>query len=170
MLEKYGLNIEYIVVGLAATILLLLIIVIGLLISHKKLKKSYKKFMSCGDGQSLEERFLDKFKVLDEVAEENKAIKLALKKLNEEQKKSITKVSLVKYDAFDETTGKLSSVIALLNDANNGVILNSVYSTRSGCYLYAKEIINGESYKVLTEEEKIALNDAIKNGKLDELN
>lgn len=170
MLEKYGLNIEYIVVGLAATILLLLIIVIGLLISHKKLKKSYKKFMSGGDGQSLEERFLDKFKVLDEVAEENKAIKLALKKLNEEQKKSITKVSLVKYDAFDETTGKLSSVIALLNDGNNGVILNSVYSTRSGCYLYAKEIINGESYKVLTEEEKIALNDAIKNGKLDELN
>ena len=170
MFEKYGLDIEYIVLALSAGLFILLIILIGLIISHIRLKKRYKKFMGGKDGQSLEARFLDKFKDLDEVIEENKAIKLALKKLGDEQKKSITKVSLVKYDAFDETTGKLSSVIVLLNDGNNGVILNSVYSSRSGCFLYTKEIINGESYKVLTEEEKIALKDAIENGKLDELN
>ena len=57
----------------------------------------------------------------------------------------------------------------LLNDGNNGVILNSVYSSKSGCFLYTKEIINGESYKY-NWRRKIALKDAIENGKLDELN
>ncbi len=170
MLEKYGLNIEYIVIALAASLLILLIITICLIISQRSLKKKYKNFMSSSNAQNLEEKFLEDFKNLEAVKQENKVVKIALKKLNEEQKKSYSKTSLVKYDAFDETTGKLSFVIALLNDGNNGVILNSVYSTRSGCFLYAKEIINGESYKVLTEEEKIALKEAIKSDKLDELN
>ena len=170
MFEKYGLNIEYIIVILAAVLFILLIILFCLLISHKRLKKKYKTFMGGGDALNLEEKFTERFMDLDAVIEENKAIKIALKKLNEAQKKGFSKSSIVQYDAFDETTGKLSFVIALLNDGNNGVILNSVYSTRSGCYLYAKEIINGESYKVITKEEKIALEDAIRSDKLDELN
>ena len=55
--------------------------------------------------------------------------------------------------------GKLSFALALLNQDNTGVVINAMHS-REGCFTYAKEIIKGESYIVLSEEEKEALNQA----------
>lgn len=166
MLGEYGLNIDYIVIALVGAILILLILIISLMISIKRLKKRYKRFMTGSDGKNLEERFEEKFDSLNTIVEENKAIKVALKKLNEIHKASFTKIGIVHYDAFNETSvGKLSFAIALLNEENNGVIMNSVYSTRGGCYLYAKEVINAEAFKVLTKEEKTALNEALANEK-----
>ena len=167
MLEEYGLNIDYIVIGLVGAIIILLILIISLMISIRRLNKKYRKFMSGSDGENLEKDLQEKFENLNTIIEENKAIKIALRKINENYKSSFTKIGIVHYDAFNETTtGKLSFTIALLNERNNGVIMNSVYSTRGGCYLYAKEIINGESYKVLTKEEKIALNEALASDKI----
>ena len=57
---------------------------------------------------------------------------------------------------FKEMGGKLSFSIALLNDNKTGFILNSVHSS-DGCYVYTKEIINGECAISLGEEEKKAL-------------
>lgn len=164
MLGEYGLSIDYIVIGLSVATLILLVIIINLLVSINKLKKRYNKFMSGDDGQNLEEKFADKFHNINIVSEENKAIKVAIKKISEIQKDSITKIGIVNYDAFNEETGKLSFVIVLLNDLNNGIIFNSVYSSRSGCYLYAKELVVGKSEKALTKEEKDAIRSAT-NGK-----
>ena len=58
--------------------------------------------------------------------------------------------------------GKLSFALALLDKNNNGFVLNAMHS-REGCYTYIKEIVNGESYIVLAEEEKNALNIALGN-------
>ena len=62
----------------------------------------------------------------------------------------------VMYDAFIQLGGMLSFCLALLDENNNGFILNSVHSAE-GCYSYTKEIINGESSISLGEEEKQAL-------------
>ena len=51
--------------------------------------------------------------------------------------------------------GKLSFAYALLNDENSGYIINSIHS-REGCYTYIKEIIKGESFIALSEEENEA--------------
>lgn len=56
--------------------------------------------------------------------------------------------------------GKLSYSLALLDENNNGFILNSVHSTE-GCYSYTKEIRNGQSSISLGEEEKQALDIAM---------
>ena len=161
MLANYGFDIDYIVIILSGISLLFLVLIIILFISLSRLKKKYKQFMQGSNAESLENKFIEDFKNIDGITEENKVIKIALKKLSESQKLSYSKMGIVQYDAFDDTTGKLSFIIALLNDGNDGVVLNSVYSVRGGCYLYSKEIINGESYKVLTEEEKMALKSAI---------
>jgi len=55
--------------------------------------------------------------------------------------------------------GKLSFSMALLDDKNSGCIITSVH-TREGCYTYVKEIIKGESFVVLSEEERKALEEA----------
>ena len=47
--------------------------------------------------------------------------------------------------------GKLSFALALLDNRNNGFIINAMHS-REGCYTYVKEIINGESYITLGDK------------------
>ena len=67
---------------------------------------------------------------------------------------------MVKYDAFDDVGGKLSFALAALDQGNNGIILNAVHS-RDNCFLYLKEIVKGESYVMLSQEEVEALRKAV---------
>ena len=80
------------------------------------------------------------------------------------QSMTYQKMGIVKYDAFREMSGKLSYALALLDKNNDGIMINSMYS-REGCYSYVKDIINGESSINMSEEEKEALNIAIKGDK-----
>ena len=66
------------------------------------------------------------------------------------------KMGLVKYDAFNQMGGQLSFCLAMLDENNNGFILNSVHSTE-GCYSYTKEIKKGECAIDLGKEETEAL-------------
>ena len=76
--------------------------------------------------------------------------------------KKIFLIGLVKYDAFNEMGGKLSFSLALLNETNNGFVMNAVHS-REGCYTYVKEIIDGNAIIMLSEEEKEALDQRCSN-------
>ncbi len=58
--------------------------------------------------------------------------------------------------------GKLSFSLALLDQKNDGFIINAMHS-REGCYTYIKEIVDGNSIIVLAEEEKNALDIAMGN-------
>ena len=75
------------------------------------------------------------------------------------------KMGLVRYDAFSQMGGQLSFCLALLDENDNGFILNSVHSTE-GCYSYTKEIKGGEYNNpnvTLSEEEMEALGIAKNN-------
>ena len=74
------------------------------------------------------------------------------------------KYGLIKYDAFQEMGGKLSFSLAMLNEKNDGFVLNAVHS-REGCYTYVKEIIDGNSIITLAEEEQQALDAALESNK-----
>ena len=71
------------------------------------------------------------------------------------------KMGLIKYDAFHEMGGKMSFSLAMLDERDNGFIINAMH-TREGCYTYIKEIVDGNSIIVLSEEEQEALNRAMK--------
>ena len=47
-----------------------------------------------------------------------------------------------------------------ISPAISGFVLNAIHS-REGCYTYVKEIVKGESYIVLGQEEKDALRQAV---------
>ena len=59
--------------------------------------------------------------------------------------------------------GKLSFVLALLDKDNTGFLLNAIHS-RENCFMYIKEIVNGESYVMLSSEEVEALKKAVNYG------
>lgn len=120
--------------------------------------------MQDSQGASLERLFVNKFSQVDELNQKTKEIDQKIAAIDETLLGTYQKIGIVKYDAFD-MGGKLSFALALLNDKNDGFIINSMHSTREGCYTYAKEIIKGESFIVLAEEEKQALEMAV-NSKL----
>lgn len=163
LLNSIGLgtiDFSYVFIGLVAALIILLILLIATMCKLGNLKKKYEKFMSGKDAKSLEKDIIGLY-------EDNKFLKVAAEKdkkdirmLYKKFETSYQKCGIVKYDAFQQMGGKLSFSLALLNENNDGFILNSVHST-DGCYSYTKEIKNGESAISLGEEEKQALEKAM---------
>lgn len=163
LLEQIGLeNIDpaYFLLGLIIICLGLLVYIITVNKKITILTEKYKQFMSGKDGKSLEQTISRRFSQIDTVMLDNKEINEKIDEINEKMINVFQKIGIVKYDAFNEMGGKLSFAIALLDQENTGFVLNSMHS-REGCYTYIKEIIKGESYVVLGEEEKEAVQKAI---------
>ncbi|NLK26850.1 MAG: DUF4446 family protein [Clostridiales bacterium] len=154
-------NLNYIILGLLAFSSILFITMIVLLVKQSKLNRKYKKFMEGSDGKTLEDQILNRFNDIDILKSDVKLLHSELEKIQENLLITYQKMGIVKYDAFREMGGKLSFVLALLDNNNTGIILNSVHSSREGCYTYLKEIIKGESFLELSEDEKKALDLAI---------
>lgn len=154
-----GLDAGYLVIGMAVMILLLLIVIVLLTVQMKKTKKLAKRldrFTTGKDGKSLEEDiaalFEDNHFLKNQVDTNRKDIRALFKNMES----AYQKMGMVKYDAFNQMGGQLSFCLAMLDENNNGFILNSVHSTE-GCYSYTKEIKNGESALDLGKEEAEAL-------------
>ena len=149
MISQYlGFDSDYIIIGLAALVLILIILMIINVVQMSKLKKSYKIFMKGKNAKTLEDTLIKRLNQVDDLINANSA--------NEKNQK----MGLVKYDAFNEMGGKLSFSLAMLDVKNNGFIINAMH-TREGCYTYIKEIIDGNSVIVLSGEEQEALNNAM---------
>lgn len=155
--EFLGFDSDYIIIGLAAFCLVLLILVIVDMVQTSKLRKKYQSFMSGKNAKSLEDTLITRLNQVDQLLEANAANEKSIEKLFCQMKHTFQKVGLVKYDAFNEMGGKLSFSLALLNESDDGFVMNAVHS-REGCYTYIKEIVGGNSIIVLAEEEQEALN------------
>ena len=151
-----SLDLGYFLAAVAVLVLLLIILLIVQMVKVGKLRKRLDRFLTGKDGQSLEEEIASLFEdnnFLKSNAEKNKKdIRTLYKRLET----AYQKMGLIKYDAFSQMGGQLSFSLALLDENNNGFILNSVHSTE-GCYSYTKEIKNGECALELGKEEAEAL-------------
>ena len=163
LFNQFGIDIGYVIIGVAAAALLELILIIVLFAKNSGLKKKYKKFMTGAEGSNLEKLVIQKFERLEQIEIEETKIEKQIKKIEKSFVHTYQKMGIVKYDAFKELGGQLSFALALLDKEDNGFLLNAMHSTREGCYTYVKEIIHGEASVVLSEEEKEALEKA-KNG------
>jgi len=70
--------------------------------------------------------------------------------------KGLQKISVVRFNPFNDTGGDQSFAIACLDAQNNGFTLTSLF-TREGTRIYSKPIENSESTYPLTSEEKEAI-------------
>lgn len=160
--EYLGIDLDYIVIGLAALVLILIILMIINVVQMRKLKKKYKMFMNGKDAKSLEDVLSKRLNHIDALIQSNSANEKNIEKIFKNMKFTYQKMGLVKYDAFHEMGGKLSFSLAMLNEKNDGFVMNAMHS-REGCYTYIKEIVDGNSIIVLAEEEKEALEMAKKS-------
>ena len=155
--DLLGFDSDYIIIGLTVIVVILLVLYIVNIVQTNKLKKRYNIFMSGKNAKTLEDTLIKRLDQVDTLIAANSTNEKNIDKLFSNMKFTFQKVGLVKYDAFHEMGGRLSFSLALLNETDDGFVMNAVHS-REGCYTYIKEIVGGNSIIVLAEEEQEALN------------
>ena len=158
-----GMDTGFLFIGLI--VLFVMVIVLMVMVTKqnrqmRQLKTRVDKFMGGKSARGLEETIvtlLDDYEMLKENAKDNAR---DIKTIYKNMRSAYQKMGIVKYDAFQQMGGQLSFCLALLDEDNNGFIINSVHSTE-GCYSYTKEIREGESDVPLGKEEEEAMRIAL---------
>jgi len=158
-----GFDLGYLFIGMIVLFILLIVVIVLLVLQIKKsnrLKQRLDKFVTGKDGKSLEKDIIALYEDNKFLKSDTDKNKKDIATLYKNMESAFQKMGLVKYDAFNQMGGQLSFCLALLDENNNGFIINSVHSTE-GCYSYTKEIKNGESVLPLGTEEEEALSIAL---------
>lgn len=158
-----NMNFEFNVFYAIILVINILLVIIYILNSIKltKLRKNYSDFMTkLGKGNNINDMLQDYVKSVEDIKKENGEIELYCKRLDEDSKKNLKKIGMIRYNAYKDTGSDLSFALAILNDNNTGIVLNGIYG-RDTSNIYAKPITEGNSKYVLSKEEKEALEKAI---------
>ena len=68
--------------------------------------------------------------------------------------------ALVRYDAYNEMSGRQSTSIALLDSRGSGIVISSIHH-RDQARLYAKQVVGGRAELELSPEEEEAMRAAL---------
>lgn len=151
---------------LTTMIIILFVGFIILLVNNVKMNNKYKNFMKkLGNGKNIEEDLENIMYKVDRVEKQNAEIMNFCKGLDEDLSKCIQKVGIVRYSAFKDTGSDLSFTVALLDENNDGVVFNGIYS-REMSNIYAKPVEKGNSKYTLSNEELQAIDRAINSNNL----
>ena len=102
---------------------------------------------------SLQGRIDDLHKAVDEVA-------AALTRVDRRVDESVSKTSIVRYDAYQDTGGHQSASVALLDSARSGVVVSAIQG-RDYARIYVKELDRGRAPVALSPEEQEAVERAM---------
>ena len=163
MIDVFGLFSINALYPILVLLILLIAAFVMILNFNKKLKdltRRYELFMGGRDAKTMEEVITGKLNEIEDIKVKEFKNSTDIAEIFDRLEKTVCKVGLVKYDAFNKMGGKLSFSLAMLNEKSSGVILNSMHGPE-GSYVYMKEIVNGQSYVALGEEEQKALNLAL---------
>ena len=72
---------------------------------------------------------------------------------------AVSRTAVLRYDAFNETSGRQSSTVALLDDRGDGVLISAILQ-REQARVYAKPVVGGRSALDLSPEEIAAMEEA----------
>lgn len=148
-------------IALSVIVILLVIGLVIAIIKCNKISKKYTEFMKkLGNGKNIEEDLENYMYRVERVEKQNAEILNYIKNVDNDLNKCIQKIGIVRYNAFQDTGSDLSFALALLDEKNNGVVLNGIYS-REMSNIYAKPVENGKSKYTISEEENLAIEKAI---------
>jgi Protein of unknown function (DUF4446) len=102
---------------------------------------------------SLQARIDDLHRAVDEIA-------AGLARVDRRVDESVSKTSIVRYDAYEGTGGHQSASIALLDRGRNGVVVSAIQG-RDYARIYMKELDHGRASVALSPEEEEAVERAM---------
>ena len=159
----------FLIIVLAINIILLFMVIISS-IRIKNINKKTSEFMrKLGTGKDIREdleKYMDRIVDLESgLSETNIHCKQIDKRLNS----CVQKIGIVRYNAYKDSGSNLSFAVALLDEKNDGVVFNGIYS-REMSNIYAKPISKGKSSYTMTEEETEAVLKAMNDSGIQRVN
>jgi hypothetical protein len=103
---------------------------------------------------SLQSRIDGLHRTVDEVA-------AALARLERRVDSTVSRLAVVRYDAYENTGGHQSASVALLDNSRSGVVLSAIQG-RDYARIYVKELDDGRAAVSLSPEEQEAVDRAMK--------
>jgi len=126
-----------------------------------KMRDHYRHLISRTKRKSIDEILDEILKQGEIISKEQQILKKELQDVQLHLKNSIQKIGLTRFNAFGKAEGEQQSfVLALMNENNNGVVVNFIY-IHEGIRVYSKTIKAGKGEKhELSAEEKEAVEKA----------
>lgn len=136
--------------------LISLIIAIVCLIRSGKVIRNYRSMMTGMEGKNLEEVMTSHVKTVNKIFSKTLEIESEYKATKKMAERSLQKLGVVRFNAFDNTGSDLSFAIALLDYSNDGLVISGLFG-RDETRTYAKPIKGGVSTYHLSDEEAEAI-------------
>ncbi|GGI03437.1 DUF4446 family protein [Egicoccus halophilus] len=140
--------------------LVLAVVVVVLAVQVRALRRDQRRAFDVGSGE-------DVVSALGRVDAEVAGLRRDLttvhantEHLRELVRGTVSRVGVLRYDAFDDMGGALSFSTALLDERGCGVVVTAI-NGRSEARCYAKPVVDGESEHHLSSEEEAAIAAAI---------
>jgi hypothetical protein len=130
-----------------------LIFVFSLMASLRRLRKQNKRWKSIHSSADLEAVYESTVLAVKKMESELEHLQSQVVGLKQALQSKVTTPRLIRYNGFGESGNDLSYSVAFLDDANNGVVLSSIYG-REESHTYGKPIEAGQSPYTLTAEEQ----------------
>jgi hypothetical protein len=146
--------------SLALSILSLLWLVFLTLLLKKSLSH-YQTLSKIRKGVSVDQLLEQVAKLLTQAQKSQTQSDQKILALEQKLKKTISKVGLVKFNPFNDQGGEQSFVLALLDDADSGLLITSLHA-REGTRIYVKKLKEGKAQNLqLSKEEKMSILQAV---------
>jgi hypothetical protein len=151
----------WIAIAAAAVALVALGVALVLHVRLRRVRAAQAALLGRGSGDlvdfavSLQGRIDGLHRAVDEVA-------AALGRLERRVDSTVSRLAVVRYDAYENTGGHQSASVALLDASRSGVVLSAIQG-RDYARIYIKELDDGRAAVSLSPEEQDAVERAMKS-------
>lgn len=113
--------------------------------------------------QDVVDVLLDRVSEIDVLSRSVEELSAGVKRTKSEVANSLRHIAVVRFDAFDDQTGRTSFATAILTDAGDGIVISNLQG-RTESQTFAKGVTSGHA-KGLSPEEIEAISYAMAEGK-----
>jgi hypothetical protein len=150
----------YFTLGLSMLSIILLICCISLSRRISKLNRRRSASLVNGNIEEIVNCLTDQSSAITELEDKLKDVNNRQVGLGRDLSNCIQKLGIVRFNAYDDVGGEQSFALVLLDCNKNGVAISSLYG-RQDTRFYAKRIVNGETERSFSDEERSAFEKAM---------
>ena len=148
--------------AVASGVLLVVVVVLGLRL--RTLRRRYEVAIGESPAEDLVAAVATQAQSIKQVAADLRTVHGNTETLRDLHRGAVSRLGLVRYDAFPDMGGMLSFSAALLDERGDGLVISTI-NGRQETRAYAKPISNGTSDHTLSDEEKDAVKVALAEGR-----
>lgn len=150
-------------IAACAAAVLLLVLVVVLWLRLRRVTSDYRRAIHPERGEDIISVLGRHEDTLAAVGRDVRALDARSAELREVLRGTVSKVGMVRYDAFEDMGGALSFSAALLDERGGGIVVSAI-NGRTETRCYAKPVVGGTSEHNLSVEEEAAIETAVRGG------